>query len=86
MGPQWLKNLYFIYLVELRAIVKASPYLEKVIYYTGSPEIDAATKEEMLNILSKLKSFSCHFDETKMFKSGESKSLKVNKKTFFRLT
>lgn len=31
-GPQWLKNLYFTYLVELRAIAKASPYLEMVIF------------------------------------------------------
>jgi hypothetical protein len=80
LGPQWLKNLYFIYLVELRAIVKASPYLERVIYYTGNNDIDLETKEEMLIILQKLKSFSCHFDETKMFKSGsiESKKLKVS--------
>ena len=28
-GPQWLKNLYFIYLLELRAITKAAPYFEK---------------------------------------------------------
>ena len=79
-GPQWLKNLYFIWLVELRAIVKASPYLERVIYYTGNPEVDKETKVEMLNVLQMLKSFSCHFDETQMFKSDsiESKSLKVN--------
>ena len=29
-GPQWLKNLYFTYLVELRALVKAAPYLKEV--------------------------------------------------------
>lgn len=29
-GPQRLKNLYFTYLVELRALVKAAPYLEEV--------------------------------------------------------
>jgi len=29
-GPQWLKNLYFTYLVELRALAKAAPYLEQV--------------------------------------------------------
>ena len=27
-GPQRLKNLYFIYLLELRALAKAAPYLE----------------------------------------------------------
>lgn len=30
-GPQRLKNLYFTYLVELRALVKAAPYLEEVL-------------------------------------------------------
>ena len=32
-GPQWLNNLYFTYLVELRALVKAAPYLAKVIVH-----------------------------------------------------
>lgn len=31
-GPKRLKNLYFTYLVELRALVKAAPYLEMVRY------------------------------------------------------
>ena len=29
-GPQRLKNLYFTYLVELRALAKAAPYLVQV--------------------------------------------------------
>ena len=29
-GPKRLKNLYFTYLVELRALAKAAPYLEMV--------------------------------------------------------
>jgi hypothetical protein len=29
-GPKRLKNLYFTYLVELRALAKAAPYLEQV--------------------------------------------------------
>jgi hypothetical protein len=29
-GPQRLKNLYFTYLVELRALAKATPYLLSV--------------------------------------------------------
>ncbi len=38
-GPQWLKNLYFTYLVELRALVKAAPYLKEVrtVLVTLSP-------------------------------------------------
>ena len=33
LGPQRLKNLYFTYLVELRALAKASPYFFKVGKY-----------------------------------------------------
>lgn len=34
-GPIRLKNLYFTYLVALRAIAKAAPVLEKEFFYTG---------------------------------------------------
>lgn len=34
-GPNWLRNLYFLYLLELRALVKASPFLLREEYYTG---------------------------------------------------
>lgn len=34
-GPNWLRNLYFLYLLELRAIKKAAPLLEKEGFYTG---------------------------------------------------
>lgn len=34
-GPNWLRNLYFIYLIELRAVAKAAPFLERHGYYTG---------------------------------------------------
>ena len=29
-GPRRLKNMYFTYLVELRALAKVAPYLQKV--------------------------------------------------------
>ncbi|KAH7662567.1 Endoplasmic Reticulum Oxidoreductin 1, partial [Aphelenchoides avenae] len=35
-GPERLKNVYFVYLLELRALVKAAPYLEKERFYTGN--------------------------------------------------
>lgn len=34
-GPNWLKNLYFVYMLELRALAKASKYLLKESFYTG---------------------------------------------------
>ena len=35
-GPNRLKNLYFAYLVEMRALVKAAPYLLEVLYFTNN--------------------------------------------------
>lgn len=55
-GPQWLKNLYFIYLVELRAITKAAPYFEKEVFYAGmSAEDDEVTKQAVLDLLNEAK-------------------------------
>lgn len=34
-GPNWLKNLYFVYLLELRALAKAEKYLLQETFYTG---------------------------------------------------
>lgn len=39
-GPHWLKNLYFVYLLELRAIAKAGSYFENELFYTGNDEND----------------------------------------------
>lgn len=53
-GPYWLKNLYFIYLVELRALAKAAPYLRNEPYYTGVKDEDKETKiaiEDLLEII-----------------------------------
>ena len=43
-GPQWLRNLYFLYLLELRALAKAAPYLEQEEYFTGNEEEDKEVK------------------------------------------
>uniref|UniRef100_A0A2R9CJ73 Endoplasmic reticulum oxidoreductase 1 beta n=1 Tax=Pan paniscus TaxID=9597 RepID=A0A2R9CJ73_PANPA len=51
-GPRRLKNLYFLYLIELRALSKVAPYFERSIVdlYTGNAEEDADTKTLLLNI------------------------------------
>ncbi len=86
-GPQWLKNLYFIYLVELRAITKAAPYFEKETFYAGrSAEEDAETKQAVFDILNLTKSFKNYFDESILFKGDplEAAHLKEQFKLKFR--
>lgn len=53
-GPIWLKNLYFLYLLELRALEKAAPYLRREEYYTGNDIEDVDTRvaiNDMLNVV-----------------------------------
>lgn len=84
-GPNWLKNLYFTYLLELRALAKAAPYLEREEYYTGNEIYDEDTRLAMDDILNVIKSFSEHFNETVMFTGGtEAQLLKEEFRQHFR--
>ncbi|XP_039965693.1 ero1-like protein [Bactrocera tryoni] len=69
-GPHWLRNLYFIYLVELRALAKAAPYLRREEYYTGIAEEDEEVKLAINDLLSVIESFSSHFNENVLFSNG----------------
>ncbi|VDQ17762.1 unnamed protein product [Trichobilharzia regenti] len=50
-GPIRLRNLYFTYLVELRALAKAAPYLLKQNYFTGDSEMDRETRTAVKDFL-----------------------------------
>jgi len=50
-GPNWLQNLYFIYMLEMRAIAKATPYLIRESYFTGKAEEDRMVLEAVRDIL-----------------------------------
>ncbi|XP_035436184.2 ero1-like protein isoform X1 [Spodoptera frugiperda] len=84
-GPNWLKNLYFVYLLEMRALAKAGPYLEKEEYYTGNPTEDEETRQAIHNLLSVIYSFPDHFNESSMFNGGsQAAKLKVEFREHFR--
>ena len=65
-----MKNLYFVYLLELRALAKASDYLSRQTYFTGRQEEDKETLIAVKELLSLISSFKDHFDETSMFAGG----------------
>lgn len=52
-GPKRLRNLYFLYLIELRALAKVLPYFQQssVQLYTGQAEQDEQNKELLLELL-----------------------------------
>ncbi|VDM98328.1 unnamed protein product [Thelazia callipaeda] len=70
-GPQRLKNVYFVYLLELRALVKAAPYFRKELFYTGIAKEDAETRKTVEELMKTLKEFKDPFDETEMFTGVE---------------
>ncbi|XP_063982903.1 ero1-like protein [Diachasmimorpha longicaudata] len=84
-GPNWLKNLYFIYLLEMRALDKAAPYLEKEEYYTGDDGADEETRVVVKDVLQIVRSFPDHFNESCMFNGGsEAATLKEEFRQHFR--
>lgn len=83
-GPNWLKNLYFLYLLELRALAKASPYLEREEFYTGCESEDWDTQQAVKDLLKVVKSFPEHFDEKTMFIGEDRNYLKQEFKAHFR--
>lgn len=56
-GTRRLKNLYFLYLIELRALYKVAPYFERAFInlYTGNPQEDGATKDLLLQVFSEIR-------------------------------
>ncbi|KAM4692900.1 LOW QUALITY PROTEIN: ERO1-like protein beta [Discoglossus pictus] len=82
-GPRRLKNLYFLYLIELRALSKVSSYFERSIVdlYTGNLGEDMETKNLLLDIFKDMQSFPMHFDEKSMF-AGNKKEAKTLKEEF----
>lgn len=83
-GPYWLKNLYFVYLLELRALTKVAPYLEQQAFYTGNTQEDKETVIAVKELLNLLRSFPDQFDETSMFNSGQELALKQEFRDHFR--
>ncbi|XP_034049067.1 ERO1-like protein alpha [Thalassophryne amazonica] len=78
-GPKRLRNLYFLYLIELRALTKALPFFQQPSFklYTGQPDQDQIHKEKLLHILQLARAFPLHFDETSLFAGDEKEAAKL---------
>ncbi|XP_024252450.1 ERO1-like protein beta isoform X1 [Oncorhynchus tshawytscha] len=87
-GTRRLKNLYFLYLIELRALSKVAPYFDRafVNLYTGDRQEDQASKELLLQFFNETKAFPMHFDEKSMFAGQkiEAKTLKEEFRLHFK--
>ena len=72
-GPYWLRNVYFVYLLELRAIAKAGPEILSQKFDFGDADEDKATVEVVKKVIELVQSFPDHFDESGMFVGGSEK-------------
>ncbi|XP_034624904.1 ERO1-like protein alpha isoform X1 [Trachemys scripta elegans] len=84
-GPKRLKNLYFLYLIELRAMSKVLPFFERPGFqlFTGNENRDREIKNQLLEILHLTKSFPLHFDENSFFAGNKKEAAKLKEE--FRL-
>ncbi|XP_015785740.1 ERO1-like protein beta [Tetranychus urticae] len=62
----YIKNLYFLYLLELRALDKIDKYLLTKVNWLSSGDQNA-TREAIKNLLVTVRSFKWHFNESAMF-------------------
>ncbi|KJH46161.1 endoplasmic Reticulum Oxidoreductin 1 [Dictyocaulus viviparus] len=70
-GPQRLKNVYFVFLLELRALLKVGPYLQKELFYTGNEKEDMETRVAIDELLDIIAQFPDQFDEHELFTGVE---------------
>ncbi len=68
-GPIWLRNLYFVYLLELRALSKIGTFLQKQPFFTGNHEEDDTTQIQVENLVALIQSFPNPFDESFLLKT-----------------
>ncbi|CAH8832101.1 unnamed protein product [Trichobilharzia szidati] len=80
-GPIRLRNLYFTYLVELRALAKAAPYLLKQNYFTGDSEMDRETRTAVKDFLNIIQNEGSIFNEHLLF-TGNITEANILKKQF----
>ena len=54
-GPIWLKNIYFAYLVVLKAVAKAERVWSNYVFYTGSSSEEEAINKTIQKLVSSAK-------------------------------
>ena len=87
-NPEHLENLYFAYMLALRALDKAAPLLEAYPYRTDNATEEAETVETVIALTSSLHqtlAATCPvtFDETQMFKGPDAASLRAEFQAHF---
>ncbi|CAK5019518.1 unnamed protein product [Meloidogyne enterolobii] len=82
-GPERLKNIYFTFMLELRALVKAAPYIQQSkFFYTGNKNEDIETRQALEDLFGVLKEFPDQFDETQLFSNLHESNARLLREEF----
>ncbi|KAI9297456.1 endoplasmic oxidoreductin [Neoconidiobolus thromboides FSU 785] len=82
--PDRLENMYFNYMLLLRAVTKVTKYLENYQYCSLDQEQNSSIKELLSNIKTHAKNCPATFDENNLFVNKDAKLLKTEFKQHFR--
>eukprot|EP00435_Cladocopium_sp_Y103_P070770 s285_g36.t1 len=85
--PERAKNLHFSFVVLLRAVRKAAPFLQSYAFHTGDDKEDGKTKMLMSRLLDSQLLSLCSplfeaFDETRLFRSSSTEQRSQLKRQF----
>lgn len=85
--PERAKNLHFSFVVLLRAVRKAAPFLQSYAFHTGDDKEDRKTKMLMSRLLDSQLLSLCSplfeaFDETRLFRSSSTEQRSQLKRQF----
>uniref|UniRef100_A0AC35TQF9 Endoplasmic oxidoreductin-1 n=1 Tax=Rhabditophanes sp. KR3021 TaxID=114890 RepID=A0AC35TQF9_9BILA len=75
-GPERMKNIYFVYLLEMKALLKIAPYLNDDLFYTGNEVDDKAMKDMLGELVGAIEGSPNSFDEKDMFNGPFAPSLR----------
>ncbi|VDO03079.1 unnamed protein product [Rodentolepis nana] len=78
-----LRNLFLVYVVEMRAIAKIAPLLRQQAFYTGDTAVDAQTRSMVLDLLNDIEKHATVFNESQLFQASNQELLDLKEE--FRL-
>lgn len=82
-GPERLRNVYFVYMLELKALLKLAPYIKDDMFFTGNEKEDEETRTLVRELLDEVRKFPDHFDESEMFTGDHARELREEFRSHF---
>jgi hypothetical protein len=82
--PERLQNVYFNYVLLLRALARAGDYIDAFVLRPGDAIADASTRDLLSSLVQQARASPPSFDERTMFHGADARELQEEFKTRFR--